>query len=171
MKFFRTLMRVLRTTTFLSMCLLWALPLKAEPKKPEAVSPDQQAIESIIKRIPSAVLNREVDTLVSFLKDSVEVTIYGRKAKGRENIRNLLNVGLTRFIDVKVETKTQEMKITGHRAAQLGYFKYTIEWPMGGTTVREGDFVAQWEQVKSSWLLSSLVVVPPKPADPEPKDQ
>lgn len=166
----QSLWRYVRTTLFLTLGLAVVSPLHAEQKKGAPPSPDQKAIEAIITRIPSAVLNREVDTLVSFLTDSVEVTIYGRAAKGKENIRSLLNVGLTRFIDVKVETKTRELSFGNKRASQQGYFKYTIEWPMGGTTVRDGDFLAHWEQVGRDWLLARIVVTPPPPAEtPEKK--
>ena len=165
------LLRALRTMMFLALVLSLAGSLTAEPKKTERQLSDQRAIEAIIERLPEAVLKREVDTLVAILTDSVEVSIYGRAAKGKENIRSLLNVGLTRFIDVRVETKTHELEVGENRAAQVGYFRYTIEWPMGGTTVRDGDFVAQWERIKKKWLLSGLVVTLPKPDDTAQEDQ
>ena len=171
MRILQALLRAIRTTTFVTLCLSFALPLGAQSQKAEKRSRGEQAIEAIIARLPEAVLKREVDTLASILTDSVEVTIYGRSAKGKENIRSLLNAGLTRFIDVKVQTKTHEMKVGETYAAQTGYFKYTIEWPMGGTTVRDGDFTAKWELLKGNWLLYSLVVDEPKPIESTPEDQ
>lgn len=134
----------------------------ADTDKPKPKSPGKVEIERILAYLPTAVLEKNVDTIVYHLTDSVDVSIYGRKAKGKDNIRSLLNVGLTRFIDVKLETTVADMYVGDSTAALTGYAKYTIIWPMGGETVRDGDFVSSWRLRGKAWKLHTLVIMPPK---------
>ena len=134
----------------------------ADTDKAEAGNAGEAEIERILAYLPTAVLEKNVDTIVSHLTDSVEVNIYGRIAKGRESIRSLLDIGLTRFIDVKLETTVADMYVGDSTAALTGYAKYTIIWPMGGETVRDGDFVSSWRLRGKAWKLHTLVIMPPK---------
>ena len=157
-------MRYLRSILLLcgALWLVGTLTVAADTDKPKAKKPGETEIEQILAYLPVAVLEKNVDTIVYHLTDSVEVSIYGRKSKGRENIRDLLEIGLTRFIDVKLEMVVGDMLVGDTAAALSGYAKYTIIWPMGGETVRDGDFVSSWRLRGKLWKLHTLIVTPPK---------
>ena len=157
-------MRKISNTLLLcgALWLVGTLTVSADTDKPRAKESGEAEIERILAYLPIAVLEKNVDTIVYHLTDSVEVSIYGRKSKGRENIRSLLEIGLTRFIDVKLEMVVGDMLVGDSLAALSGYAKYTIIWPMGGETVRDGDFVSSWRLRSKTWKLHTLVVTPPK---------
>jgi len=142
--------------------LLAAGSIMADDAKPKAKDPDEAAIEAVLAYLPVAVEAKNVDTIVHFVTDSVEVSVYGRRAKGRENIRDLLELGLTRFIDVTLETVVSDFYLGDSTAALTGYARYKIIWPMGGETVRDGDFVSSWQRLGKQWKINTLIISVPK---------
>jgi ketosteroid isomerase-like protein len=119
---------------------------------------DKGQIESRIATIQHGVATRNIEEVISGLDDSAVVIADARTVRGRNNARQVLSFMLTRMVAVSFDMTTAILRVADTSAFHTGDFRYTLEFPMGGSFTRAGTFVADWrKRGDHDWRIVQIV--------------
>ena len=137
----------------------------AQPSRPDAT------IVQAAETYRQAVLNRDVDTVMSlFRDDAVEMPPFQPPVAGRDAIRQFYQASFSGPVKVTAFTfSRRELTVQGDIAYDVGTFKRSMTTPTGPVE-SSGPYVVILKHTNGKWGLAYLIYncdcAPPPPAQP-----